>query len=98
MEKINVTRYEQEVHVSFTMEDEMATLYTSSTVWLKKMDKIVKAYPDQFKVVDTGKINGEIISKTYEFPIKYFKILKPRKELSDERKQELKERLASFKK
>lgn len=96
MEKI--TRYEQEVHVSFTMEDEIATLYTTSTVWLKKMDKLAKDFPDKFKVVDEGKIDGEIVSKTYEFPIKYFNIAKPRAELSEERKEELRARLASFKK
>ena len=98
MEKPTITRYEQEVHVSFTMEDEMVTLYTTSTVWLKKMDKLVKKFPDKFKVVDEGKIDGEIVSKTYKFPIKYFNISKPRAELSEERKEELRTRLASFKK
>ncbi len=98
MEKVNITRYEQEVHVSFTMEDEMATLYTSSTTWMKKLDKIAKDYPEEFKVVDEGKIGGEVVSRTYKFPIKYFKIGKPRAELSDERKEELRNRLASFRK
>lgn len=93
-----LTKYEQEVHLNFNMEDDLATLYTSSTTWMKKMDKLVETYPDAYKVVDVSKICGTVIGKTYEFPIEFFRLGKPRKELSEERKEELRNRLASFKK
>jgi len=93
-----LTKYEQEVHLNFNMEDDLATLYTSSTSWIKKMDKLVNDYPDAYKVTDVSKVCGQIVGKTYEFPIEFFRLGKPRKELSEERKEELRNRLASFKK
>ncbi len=93
-----LTKYEQEVHLSFNMEDDLATLYTSSTTWMKKMDKLVETYPDAYKLVDVSKACGTIVGKTYEFPVEFFRLGKPRKELSEERKEELRSRLASFKK
>ncbi len=97
-EEVALTKYEQEVLVSFNMESDSATLYTSSTTWMKRMDKLVEDYPEAYKVVEVGNFNGKPISKTYEFPIKYFRLAKPRVELSEERKEELRQRLASYKK
>ncbi len=93
-----LTRYEQEVSLNFNMEDDVCSLYTSSTTWIKRMDKLVNSYPNEYKEIDCGKINGEVVSKTYEFPIKYFRLAKPRVELSEERKEELRSRLANYKK
>ena len=96
-EEVALTKYEQEVLLSFNMEDDNATLYTSSTTWIKRMDKLVEDFPEAYKVVDSSMFNGKIISKTYEFPLKYFRLAKPRVELSEERKEELRQRLASYK-
>ncbi len=96
MEKVALTKYEQEVHLSFNMEDEMATLYTSSTTWLRKMDKLVENHPDAYKCVDVSTVDGDVVGKTYTFPIKYFRLGKPRAEMSEDRKEELRDRLSEM--
>jgi len=92
-----LTKYEQEVSLSFNMEDELATLYTSSTTWIKRMDKLVEQFPDEYKVTETSTFEGDVVAKSYQFPIKYFRLGKPRAELSEERKEELRSRLANCK-
>lgn len=93
-----LTKSEQEVNVNFSMDDQKATMYVSSTKWLKKMDEMAKKYPNDFEIIDVGKIAGTVVSKTYRFDSKYFKIGKPRAELSEERKEELRGRLKNFNK
>lgn len=96
MSEIALTKYEQEVNLNFNMEDDVASLYTSSTKWIRNMDELCKNYPDAYKCVKESTVNGEVVGKTYEFPIKYFRLGKPRKELSDEYKATLKNRLADM--
>lgn len=92
---MSLTRYEQEVSINLNAAEDTADLYTANPVWIRRMDKLVEANPEQFKVVETGRCNGEIISKTYRFP-KRFVYIRGKditRELTDEQRQEMAERL-----
>lgn len=91
----SISKAEQEVHINFCADDKNAQLYTTYHVWLKRCDKLVKQFPDVYKVVNEEYLNGEIFSKTYEFPIKYLKLFKPRN-ISEEKKEELRQRLSGM--
>ena len=61
----------------------MATVYSANPAWNRKMDALVKEFPDIFHV----KRQTEI-SKTYEMPKKLVRIGKPR-ELSHAQRENL---------
>ena len=80
---MNLTRYEQEVVINLNADEEMATVYSANPAWIRKMDALVKEFPDIFYV----KRQTEI-SKTYEMPKKFVRIGKPR-ELSQAQRENL---------
>lgn len=80
---MNLTRYEQEVVINLNADEDMATVYSANLSWIRKMDALVREFPDVFRQTrQTG------ISKTYEIPKKYVRIGKPR-ELSPAQKANL---------
>ncbi len=80
---MNLTRYEQEVVINMNADEDMATVYSANPAWIRKMDALVKEFPDIFHV----KRQTEI-SKTYEMPKKLVRIGKPR-ELSHAQRKNL---------
>lgn len=80
---MNLTRYEQEVVIDLNVDEEMETVYSANPAWIRKMDALVKEFPDIFYV----KRQTEI-SKTYEMPKKFVRIGKPR-ELSQAQRENL---------
>ncbi len=70
---MKLTRYEQEVVIHLNADEEMATVYSANPAWIRKMDGLVREYPDVFRM----KRQTEI-SRTYEVPKKYVRIAKPR--------------------
>ncbi len=80
---MNLTRYEQEVVINMNADEDMATVYSANPAWIRKMDALVKEFPDIFYV----KRQTEI-SKTYEMPKKFVRIGKPR-ELSQAQRENL---------
>ena len=66
---MNLTRYEQEVVINLNADEDMATVYSANPAWIRKMDALVKEFPDIFYV----KRQTEI-SKTYEMPKKFVRI------------------------
>lgn len=80
---MNLTRYEQEVVIHLNADGDIATVYSANPAWIRKMDALVKEFPDVFHV----KRQTEI-SKTYELPKKLVRIGKPR-ELSLAQKENL---------
>ena len=60
---MSLTRYEQEVSINFNAAEDTADLYTANPVWIRRMDKLVAANPEQFEVTGTGKVNGEFVSQ-----------------------------------
>lgn len=80
---MKLTRYEQEVVINFNADEDMATVYSANSAWIRKMDSLVREFPDVFRV----KRQTEI-SKTYEVPKKYVRIGRPR-ELSSAQKENM---------
>ena len=44
---MSLTRYEQEVSINFNAAEDTADLYTANPVWIRRMDKLVEANPEQ---------------------------------------------------
>lgn len=82
------TRYEMETSVIFNAEEKTATLYTRDKAVMRRMDKIVKEFPDLFKCIRRTEADA-----TYEFPKKYAMPKRPRI-MSEERRAQMAERLA----
>ncbi len=89
-----VTRYEQEVVINFNAVEETATLYTADPVWIRKMDKLVIANPEQFSVIRSEKQEGQLVSKTYSFPKRFVSIRSKDviRELTEEQRAEIAKR------
>lgn len=45
---MNLTRYEQEVVINLNADEDMATVYSANPAWIRKMDALVKEFPDIF--------------------------------------------------
>lgn len=90
-----LSRYEQEVVINFNAEEEKATIYTANQVWIRKMDKILSANPEQFKQIGEEKMEGKVVSKTFEFPKELITIRTKKKvvQLSEDQRAILSERL-----
>lgn len=73
-DKMNLTRYEQEVVINFNAEEDTATVYTANPSWLRKMGALAKEFPDTFRLIRQTEI-----SRTYEIPKRFVRIGKPRK-------------------
>ena len=80
---MNLTRCEQEVVINLNADEDMATVYSANPAWIRKMDALVKEFPDVFRIKRWTEI-----SKTYEMPKKYIRIGKPR-ELSPAQRENL---------
>ena len=81
--RMNLTRYEQEVVINLNADKDMATVYSANPAWIRKMDALVKEFPDVFRIK-----RWKEISKTYELPKKYERIGRPR-ELSPAQRENL---------
>ena len=66
---MNLTRYEQEVVINLNAEEDVATIYSSNPVWLRKMETLASEFPDVFLL-----IRQSGISKTYSFPKRLLRI------------------------
>ena len=70
---MNLARYEQEVVINLNADEEMATVYRDNPARIRKMDALVKEFPDVFRIKRWTEV-----SKTYEMPKKYIRIGRPR--------------------
>ncbi len=80
---MNLTRYEQEVVINFNADEEIATVYSANPAWIRKMDALVRDFPDVVHIKRWTEV-----SKTYEMPKKYVRIGRPR-ELSPAQRKNL---------
>ena len=89
-----LTRLEQETIVNANAEEKMAEVYTADPVMIRKLDKMVEKYPDQYKV-----IKEDDVSKTYQFPKKLIRFGAPvTKVYTEEEKQKLREQFEKVRK
>lgn len=90
-----MTRQEQETIISFNAAEDTAELYTADPVYIRKLDKLVKGNPEQFKQRREETYQGEIVAKWYTFPKRFLSIRSKdvKRELTEEQRKELAERL-----
>ena len=85
-----LTKYEQEVHLSFNEEDKTWEAYVSSQGYIKKFDEA------GWECVKTQYYsNGEVMAKFYKAPKNAVSIrkIKEKRELTEEERNVLKERV-----
>lgn len=83
---------EQEVHINFMRDEDFATIYTSDTTYMTKLDKLCKTSPDMYSLLsDTGR------GKTYRVEDKTLISFRAKKrELSEEQKIAAGERMRQY--
>lgn len=86
---------EQETVVNFSRTDNFATVYTSDTRYMNRLDKLCKANPSEWKFRSQETCQGDIVSKTYTCPVNLisFRGKTLRIELTEEQKKERADRL-----
>lgn len=84
----NVSVSEQETYISFMRDEEFATVYTSDTTQMTRLDKLCKNYPDNYSLIsDTGR------GKTYKiFDKALISLRSKRREISEETREARSER------
>ncbi len=91
---MQLTRLEQETIINSNAEEKMAEVYAADPVMIRKLDKMVEKYPEQYKV-----IRQDDISKTYQFPKKLIRFGAPNTRVySEEEKAKLREQLNKVRK
>ena len=88
----SVSVSEQEVCINFMRDEDFATIYTSDTTYMTKLDKLCKTSPDMYSLLsDTGR------GKTYRVEDKTLISFRAKKrEMSDEQKIAAGERMRQY--
>lgn len=90
----SVSISEQEVCINFMRDEDFATIYTSDTTYMTKLDKLCKTSPDMYSLLsDTGR------GKTYRVEDKTlisFRAKKIKRELTEEQKLAAGERMRKY--
>lgn len=60
---MKLSRYEQEVVIKLNDDKDEATVYTANPVWIRKMDKLHKEFPNIIRLKSWTEV-----SKTYVLP------------------------------
>lgn len=92
---------EQETTINYARGDSYATIWTSDTTVMTKLDKLCEK-SDSYTLIDTGVsiLDGEIISKTYRVEDKTLvsfrakRLERESKPMTEEQRQEMVDRLA----
>ena len=70
------TRSEQETHISWDEELKVASIYTASTVTMRRLDNLCEKFPNVYKCVWVDP-NENYPAKKYEVQAKYIRFGKP---------------------
>lgn len=88
----SVSISEQEVCINFMRDENFATIYTSDTTYMTKLDKLCKTSPDMYSL-----ISNTSIGKTYRVEDKTLISFRVKKrELSEEQKIAAGERMRKY--
>lgn len=88
----SVSILEQEVSINFMRDENFATIYTSDTTYMTKLDKLCKTSPDMYSLIaDTGR------GKTYRVEDKTLISFRAKKrEISEEQRIAAGERMRKY--
>ena len=89
------TYEEQETIINISRTENTATIYTSDSRYMTKLDKLVENNPDEWKCTGQEKQEGDVVAKYYECQAKYisFRSRTVKRELTEEQKEILRERM-----
>lgn len=84
---------EQETVIQFNRTDKYATICTSDSTIMTKLDKLCVSAPDNYKLIRTETVDGKVVTKFYLLADKTrVSFRREKKVLSEERKIQLRER------
>lgn len=86
---------EQETTITYARDGTTATVWTSDTTVMTKLDKMAKESSD-WKLIKEEKINGDIVAKRYEVAKELisYRTKKVNRTMTDEQRRQAAERLA----
>ena len=79
---MRLTKYEQETIILMNAGDKEATVYTADRTVMRRLDALVKKYPESYRIV-----SADGISKTYTMSKTYVSYRKPRNISETQREQ-----------
>ena len=77
-----LTKYEMETIVNYNAAEQTAIVYTRDKAVMRKLDRLVEAYPESYRLVEQTEID-----KTYSMPKSYVTYRKPRSVSAEQREQ-----------
>jgi len=95
---MGVALSEQETTISYCRENNEVHIWTSDTTVMTKLDRMCKDFPESYRCVETAKakIDGKLISKSYEIADKSLLSLRGKKRkpnMTEEQRRAAAERL-----
>lgn len=94
---MGISLEEQETVIQFGRTDTGATIYTSDSTMITKLDHLCEDAPEFYSVDKVETINGEVVSKFYKLTDKKMISLREKKRtLSEEQKIKFAERMKSL--
>ena len=100
MGRYNVPLEEQETIIQFNRDEKHATIYTSDSTMMTKLDKLCETAPDNYKCTKEETIKGDTVSKFYRLEDKTLLSLRSKKKemnYSEEQRKMLSERMRNIK-
>lgn len=96
---VNTSASEQETTISYSRDEDIASVYTCDNTVLTKLSKLAKEYPNEYKVIMIHKIKDDISGYEFEIPKKLISFRAPTtRVMSDEQRQAAAERLRNHRK
>lgn len=97
MERYSLKKCEQEVVINFNAEDDFATVYSSSPVWIRKLNKLCASNPKDYKLIDTQTADdGMLISHTWTCPKSFITLKAKKRTMSEEQRKASADRLRAL--
>lgn len=85
---------EQETTIAYYRNDKSATVYTSDSMTMTKLDKLCAKSPEYYELVKVDTYKGEVVGKTYKVvDRKLISFRSVKRKLTDEQKQKMKDGL-----
>lgn len=91
----SVPVYEQETHISYMRDEDIAKVYTSDTTQMTKFDKRCKQFPDMWECIsDDGYSKSYICKDKSMISARGKKVTRSNREMTDEQREAIAKRLA----
>lgn len=81
-----LTLAEQETSILLEPLNDIARIYSSNPVHVRKLDKLCKENPTDWKCTGVSKIGGDVIGKTYECPKDFIVFRSKRRIMTEEQR------------